>query len=125
VKILVSGGLKFDDRKLMDRAMDALHRRKRIACLCTGARQEAQEMAYYWAVRNRIPYIVTLPMQPDLTGKLDWSRWNHNVLKQLMLEGLDGLVAFPGRAETDHLADLAEEHRIRVWRVPKNWQEGK
>lgn len=121
MKILVSGGLKFADRKLMDRAMDALHRRKRIECLFTGARSGAQEMAYYWAICNRIPYIVTLPMQPDLAGKLDWSRWNHNVLRE---HTLDGVVVFPGRAETDHLGDLAEEQGIRVWRVTKDWQEG-
>jgi hypothetical protein len=119
LKVLVSGGRKFADVKLMDRALDALHRRKRIDLLITGALSGAQEMAYYWAVRSRVPTVVTVPMQPDLTGKLDWSRWNHDVLKRFEL---DGLVVFPGRSETDHLAELAESNGLRVWRVPANWR---
>lgn len=119
VKMLVSGGKKFADLKLMDRALDTLHRRKRIQQLVTGGLSGAQEMAYYWALRNRIPFIVTFPMQPDLTGRLDSSRWNHDVLKQFVL---DGLVVFPGRSETEHLAELAESAGLRVWRVPENWR---
>jgi hypothetical protein len=41
-------------------------------------------------------------MQPDLTGKLDWSQWNHNVLKRFTV---DGFVVFTGRSETDHPAN--------------------
>lgn len=99
--------------------MDALHRRRRVELLVTGELPGAQQMAYYWAVRNRVPMIITVPMQPDLTGKLDWSRWNHNVLKQFQV---DGLVLFPGRSETDHLGELAESVGLRVWRVPADWK---
>lgn len=118
MKVLVSGGKRFADLKLLDRALDTLHRRKRIQLLVTGGQPGAQEMAYYWALRHRIKFIVVFPMQPDLTGKLDFSRWNHDVLKQFKL---DGLVTFPGRAETDHLGDLAESIGLRVWRVPSDW----
>jgi hypothetical protein len=119
VKILVSGGQRFDDYKLVDRAMDALHRKKRIRFLITGGLKGAQEMAYYWAVRSRIPAILTVPMQPDLTGALDWSRWNRDILKRFEV---DGLVLFPGRSETEHLAELAEDMGRRVWRVPRSWR---
>lgn len=119
MKVLVSGGRRFADVKLMDRALDALHRRRRVEFMVTGELPGAQQMAYYWAVRNRISMIVTVPMQPDLTGRLDWSRWNRDVLKRFTV---DGLVVFPGRAETDHLAELAESIGLRVWRVPMNWR---
>jgi hypothetical protein len=119
VKFLVSGGKQFQDLKLLDRALDTLHRRKRVNMLVTGGLPGAQEMAYYWALRNRIALILTFPMQPDLTGRLDFSRWNHDVLKQFTF---DGVVVFPGRAETEQLAELAEGAGLRVWRVPKGWR---
>lgn len=119
MKLLVSGGRKFADLKLMDRALDALHRRKRIGLLATGSLPGAQEMAYYWAVRNRIATIVTYPQQPDLSGRLNCSHWHHEVLKKW---AFDGVVVFPGKPETDHLADLAESVGFRVWRVPHDWR---
>jgi hypothetical protein len=61
VKVLVSGGRKFADAKLMDRALDALHRRKRVEMLVIGAEKGAYEMAYYWGVRAHVPIIVTVP----------------------------------------------------------------
>lgn len=74
-------------------------------------------MAYYWAVRARITLIITVPMQPDLTGHLDWSRWNRDVVQRFEL---DGVVTFPGRAETQHLGDFAEDNGLRVWRVKES-----
>jgi hypothetical protein len=119
VKVLVSGGRKFADRELMDRALDTLHRKKHIECLITGSLEGAQQMAYYWAVRARIASIITVPMQPDLTGRLDWSRWNRDIVQRCPV---DGLVIFPGRAETHHLAEFAEDNGLRVWRVKANWR---
>ena len=57
---LNSGGRKFADGELMDRAMDALHRPRGVELLVTGELPGAQQMAYYWAVRNRIPEIITV-----------------------------------------------------------------
>lgn len=103
----------------MDRALDAIHRRKRIEFLATGGLPGAQEMAYYWAVRNRISIIVTFPMQPDLLGRLSCGRWNQDVLKRFPF---DGVVVLPGSSDAGVLADYAESLGVRVWRVPIDWR---
>lgn len=76
-------------------------------------------MAYYWAIRARVPIIVTLPMQLNLIGRMDWSRWNRDVLKRFEV---DGLAVFPGRVETENLAELAENVGLKAWRVEPTWR---
>lgn len=119
MRIIVCGGKRFSDLKLLDRVLDAVHRKKHIRTLVTGEFPGAEQMAYYWAIRARIETIITVPMRPDMIGALDVRRRNEDMLQRF---GPDAVIAFPGRSETSHLAELAERHDIFVWRVPPDWR---
>lgn len=50
--IAVCGDKKFKDRKLLERALNEVHRRQAITRLITGNLAGAEEMAYWWAAQN-------------------------------------------------------------------------
>jgi hypothetical protein len=80
----------------MDRALDTLHRRKRIEYLVTRPLEGGQQMAYYWAVRARIARYHHDTNATRSYHRLDWSRGNRDIVQRFPV---DVLVIFAGRAE--------------------------
>lgn len=49
ITVLVCGGRRFNDRKLLERSLNAVHVRRPITTLITGNQAGVEEMSYWWA----------------------------------------------------------------------------
>lgn len=119
VRLVVCGGKRFKDLRLLERALDAAHAKRLITTLITGGLPGAEEMAHYWAVRTGIERIITIPAKPDLLGRRSLVMRNHEIVNQLDPEGV---VAFAGGGETEHMVEIAKDKGLPVWRVPPDWR---
>lgn len=119
VIVVVAGGKRFKDVKLLHRALDAFHRKHHIGTLITGELPGAEEMAYFWGVTHHIATIITKPTTPDLIGRYSIERRNCDVLKEY---SPFAVIAFPGEGQTEHMIAVAEEINCRVWKVAADWR---
>lgn len=119
VRLVVCGGKQFKDYDLLDRALSAVHQKKHIRFLIVGGLPGAETMAHEWACRTGIDTVITKPTQFDLMGRRSIALRNVTIFRELKP---DGVVAFPGRTETEHMIHTAEEYKVTVWKVPPDWR---
>lgn len=111
-KVAVTGGLDFNDHRLIWDALDRVHaKHPDMVLLHGGSPKGAERIAACWADQRKVPQIAFKP---------DWSRHvkaapfkrNDQLLEALPI----GVMVFPGTGIQDNLADKAKRLGIPVWR---------
>jgi hypothetical protein len=113
-KVVVSGGLDFNDYQLIwDRLDKARAKHPDMVLLHGGSPKGAELIASKWAGARNVPQIA---FKPDWTkhGKAAPFRRNDAMLAELPI----GVLCFPGSGIQANLADKARQAGVPVWRGP-------
>lgn len=115
--VLVCGGRDFIDAPTLYWKLGQIHRERGINSIITGGAKGADEMADYWATRNRIE-LRRFPI-----SKEEWKRLGRKAgplrNQRMMDEGMPNLVvAFPGGSGTADMVRRAEAAQIEVIKIP-------
>ncbi|UCI10714.1 DUF2493 domain-containing protein [Mesorhizobium sp. B1-1-8] len=111
-KIVVTGGLDFDDHRLIWARLDRVHQKHPDMVLVHGKSPTgAEKIASLWATNRNVPQI---GFGPDWTrhGRAAPFRRNDEMLAILP----KGVMHFPGTGINDNLADKARKLGIPVWK---------
>ncbi|MEZ5943915.1 MAG: DUF2493 domain-containing protein [Planctomycetaceae bacterium] len=112
MRVLVTGGRKFDDIQLLETTLEDVHESEAISVLIHGAANGADTLAGEWASRHGIK-VVACPA--------DWKRYGRAagpVRSREMLElSPDLLVAFPGGNGTADMISAAKKKCISIRHV--------
>lgn len=111
-KIALTGGLDFDDHRLVWDVLDKVRIKHPDMVLMHGASPKGAELiAAKWASNCNVPQIA---FKPDWTkhGKAAPFKRNDQMLEILPI----GVIVFPGTGIQDNLADKARKLGIPVWR---------
>jgi len=111
-KVAFTGGLDFNDHRLIWDTLDKVHARYPDMVLMHGKSPKgAEKIASRWADHRNVPQIGFAP---------DWAKHGRAApfkRNDLMLEVLPiGVLVFPGSGIQDNLADKARKLGIPVWR---------
>jgi hypothetical protein len=111
-KIALTGGLEFNDHRLIWDRLDKVHARYPDMVLIHGGSPKGAELiASKWASSRTVPQI---PFKPDWTKHANAAPFKRN---DTMLEALPiGVMHFPGTGIQDNLADKARKLGIPVWK---------
>jgi hypothetical protein len=111
-KIAVTGGLDFNDHRLIWNRLDKVHaKHPDMVLLHGGSPKGAELIAAKWATNRKVPQIA---FKPDWTKHAKAAPFKRN---DAMLETLPiGVMVFPGTGIQDNLADKARKLGIPVWR---------
>jgi YspA, cpYpsA-related SLOG family len=111
-KVAVTGGLDFNDHRLIWDALDRAHaKHPDMVLLHGGSPKGAERIAACWADQRKVPQIA---FKPDWTRHAKAAPFKRN---DQMLEALPiGVMVFPGTGIQDNLADKAKRFGIPVWR---------
>jgi hypothetical protein len=112
-KIAVTGGLDFNDCRLIWDRLDKVHaKHPDMVLLHGGSPKGAELIAAKWATTRKVPQIA---FKPDWTKHAKAAPFKRN---DAILETLPiGVMVFPGTGIQDNLADKARKLGIPVWRV--------
>ncbi|QIB35301.1 DUF2493 domain-containing protein [Ancylobacter pratisalsi] len=111
-KILVTGGLDFNDHRLIWGKLDQVHEKHPDMVLMHGKSPKgAEKIASLWATNRNVPQI---GFAPDWTkhGRAAPFKRNDEMLEVLP----KGVMHFPGTGINDNLADKAKKLGIPVWK---------
>lgn len=111
-KIVITGGLDFDDHRLIWVKLDQVHAKHPDMVLVHGKSPKgAEKIASLWATNRNVPQIGFAP---------DWAKHGRAApfkRNDAMLEVLPiGVLHFPGTGIHDNLADKAKKLGIPVWK---------
>ena len=111
-KIAVTGGLDFNDHRLIWDKLDKVHAKHPDMVLLQGGSPKGAELiAAKWASNRKVPQIA---FKPDWTKHAKAAPFKRN---DAMLDVLPiGVMVFPGTGIQDNLADKARKLGIPVWR---------
>jgi hypothetical protein len=111
-KIAVTGGLDFNDHRLIWDRLDKAHaKHPDMVLLHGGSPKGAELIAAKWASNRRVPQIA---FRPDWTKHAKAAPFKRN---DAMLDVLPiGVMVFPGTGIQDNLADKARKLGVPVWR---------
>jgi len=111
-KIAVTGGLDFNDHRLIWDRLDRVHaKHPGMVLLHGGSPKGAERIAACWADQRNVPQIA---FKPDWTRHAKAAPFRRN---DQMLETLPiGVLVFPGTGIQENLADKARRLGIPVWR---------
>jgi hypothetical protein len=111
-KIAVTGGLDFNDHRLIWDRLDKVHaKHPDMVLLHGGSPKGAELIAAKWASNRKVPQIA---FRPDWTKHTKAAPFKRN---DAMLDVLPiGVMVFPGTGIQDNLADKARKLGVRVWR---------
>ena len=114
-KIVVTGGLDYNDHRVIWDRLDAtLAKHPDMTLLHGGSPRGAELIASKWATARKIPQIA---FRPDWTAHAKAAPFKRN---DAMLETLPiGVLVFPGNGIQDNLADKARKFGIPVCRIVK------
>jgi hypothetical protein len=111
-KIAFTGGLEFNDHRLIWTKLDQVHAKHPDMVLMHGKSPKgAEKIASRWADHRRVPQI---GFAPDWTkhGRAAPFKRNDQMLEVLPI----GVIVFPGTGIQDNLADKAKKLGIPVWK---------
>jgi hypothetical protein len=111
-KIVVTGGLDYQDHKLIWAKLDQVHEKHPDMVLVHGRSPKgAEKIASLWAMNRNVPQIGFAP---------DWAKHGRSAPFKRNDEMLEivpkGVMHFPGNGINDNLADKAKMLGIPVWR---------
>jgi hypothetical protein len=111
-KIAVTGGLDFNDHRLIWNRLDKVYaKHPDMVLLHGGSPKGAELIAAKWASNRKVPQIA---FRPDWTKHAKAAPFKRN---DAMLDVLPiGVMVFPGTGIQDNLADKARKLGIPVWR---------
>jgi hypothetical protein len=111
-KIALTGGLDFEDHRLIWDRLDKVHaKHPDMVLLHGGSPKGAELIASKWAANRKVPQIA---FKPDWTKHAKAAPFKRN---DAMLAVLPiGIMHFPGTGIQDNLADKARQLGIPVWR---------
>jgi hypothetical protein len=111
-KIAVTGGLDFNDHRLIWDKLDRVHaKHPDMVLLHGGSPKGAERIAARWSDHRKVPQIA---FKPDWTRHAKAAPFKRN---DAMLEVLPiGVMVFPGTGIQDNLADKAKKLGIPVWK---------
>ncbi|MCP1850069.1 MULTISPECIES: DUF2493 domain-containing protein [unclassified Bradyrhizobium] len=111
-KVVLIGGLDFNDHRLIWAKLDQVHAKHADMVLLHGGSPKGAELiAAKWADNRKVPQIA---FRPDWTKHAKAAPFKRN---DAMLETLPiGVMHFPGTGIQDNLADKAKKLGIPVWR---------
>jgi len=111
-KIAVTGGLDFNDHRLIWDRLDKVHGKHPDMVLLHGGSPKGGEfIASRWADHRKVPQIA---FKPDWTRHAKAAPFKRN---DALLAALPiGVIVFPGTGIQDNLADKARKLGIPVWR---------
>jgi hypothetical protein len=111
-KVAVTGGLDFNDHRLIWDRLDSVHaKHPDMVLLHGGSPKGAELIAAKWASNRKVPQIA---FRPDWTKHAKAAPFKRN---DAMLETLPiGVMVFPGSGIQDNLADKAKKLGIPVWK---------
>jgi len=115
-KIAFTGGLDFDDHRLIWDRLDRVHaKHPDMVLLHGGSPKGAEHVAAKWADSRKVPQIA---FKPDWTRHAKAAPFKRN---DALLEILPiGVMVFPGTGIQDNLADKARKLGIPVWRFGRD-----
>ena len=118
-KIAVTGGLDFNDHRLIWDRLDKVHaKHPDMVLLHGGSPKGAELIAAKWATNRKVPQIA---FKPDWTKHAKAAPFKRN---DAMLDVLPiGVMVFPGTGIQDNLADKARKLGIPVWRFRRAARE--
>ena len=111
-KIAVTGGLDFNDHRLIWDRLDKVHaKHSDMVLLHGGSPKGAELIAAKWADHRKVPQIA---FKPDWTKHAKAAPFKRNdaILEVLRI----GVMVFPGSGIQDNLADKARKLGIPVWK---------
>ena len=111
-KVALTGGLDFNDHRLIWAKLDQVHaKHPDMVLLHGGSPKGAELIAAKWADNRKVPQIA---FKPDWTKHAKAAPFKRN---DAMLETLPiGVLHFPGTGIQDNLADKAKKLGIPVWK---------
>ena len=111
-KIAFTGGLDFNDHRLIWDKLDQVHaKHPDMVLLHGGSPKGAERIAARWADHRKVPQIA---FKPDWTKHAKAAPFKRN---DQMLDVLPiGVIAFPGTGIQENLADKARKLGIPVWK---------
>ncbi|MCA1393242.1 DUF2493 domain-containing protein [Bradyrhizobium sp. IC3123] len=111
-KVALTGGLDFNDHRLIWAKLDQVHaKHPDMVLLHGGSPKGAELIAAKWADHRKVPQVA---FKPDWTKHAKAAPFKRN---DAMLETLPiGVMHFPGTGIQDNLADKAKKLGIPVWR---------
>ena len=114
-KVAVTGGLDFNDHRVIWDRLDKVHaKHPDMVLLHGGSPKGAELIAAKWATNRKVPQIA---FKPDWTKHAKAAPFKRN---DAMLDVLPiGVMAFPGTGIQDNLADKARKLGIAVWKFRK------
>ncbi len=114
-KVALTGGLDFNDYRLIWAKLDQVHaKHPDMVLLHGGSPKGAELIAARWADNRKVPQIA---FKPDWTKHAKAAPFKRN---DAMLETLPiGVLHFPGTGIQDNLADKARKLGIPVWHFGK------
>jgi len=109
MKVLVTGGRKYNDSDSLRRALDHLHAQTPFTLLIHGGASGADRLAAAWAASAGVP-IREFPA--------DWNRYGNSAgprrNREMLAFGPDLVVAFPGGTGTQDMVGIATAAGVRV-----------
>jgi hypothetical protein len=111
-KIALTGGLEFNDHRLIWEQLDRVHaKHPNMVLLHGGSPKGAELIAAKWATSRKVPQIA---FKPDWTKHAKAAPFKRN---DAMLAVLPiGVMAFPGTGIQGNLVDKAKKLGIPVWK---------
>src|SRR5215467_9176680 len=111
-KVALTGGLDFNDHRLVWDRLDKVHAKHPDMVLIHGGSPKGAELiASKWATYRKVPQIA---FKPDWTKHQRGAPFKRN---DAMLAALPiGVIVFPGTGIQDNLADKAKRLGIAVWK---------
>jgi len=111
-KIAFTGGLDFNDHRLIWDSLDKVYaKHSGMVLLHGGSPKGAERIAARWADHRKVPQIA---FKPDWTKHAKAAPFKRN---DAMLEALPiGVIVLPGTGIQDNLADKARKFGIPVWK---------
>lgn len=109
MKVLITGGRDFTDRRAAERFLSSFHRNHPITLLIHGAARGADRLAASWAFRQRIP---CRACPADWEGRGRGAGIIRNA--EMLAMGPDVVIAFPGATGTADMKGRARSADVRV-----------
>jgi len=111
-KIAVTGGMDFNDHRLIWDRLDKVHaKHPDMVLLHGGSPKGAERIAACWADSRKVPQIA---FKPDWTRHAKAAPFKRN--DQMLAVLPIGVMVFPGTGIQDNLADKARKLGIPVWK---------
>ena len=111
-KVVLTGGLGFDDHHLIWDRLDKVHAKHNDMVLLHGGSPKGAELiAAKWATNRKVPQVA---FKPDWSKHAKSAPFKRNDLMLTMMP--IGVIVFPGTGIQDNLADKARRMGIPVWK---------